>query len=198
MTTIRDMTAPVIDGELRRPGAEVTKKSSGGRIVSLLCISAMAVTVMNLATAIYLYRANGEISAIGTQLEKLAEFEKRMKERLDLVNTGLQSQFDHLNRDMQGRFSEIYAGISRFERRLDTIEVVETDAQGSVGGGDTAYEDASLISQAEIEPTSEPATALGVAALSPRKRSAKRAAAASPAYQRSETADGKVYYRKVQ
>ena len=200
MTTISDIGAPAIDGELRQPQTGAARNPKIGVVVALLCGSAMLVTAMNLAAAAYLYRSSGEIRVIETRLDELAEFERRMKDRLDLVNTGIQSQFDHLNRGLEGRFGELNAGINRLAQDVDTIEIVAAD-QDPVGAVAIGLENAPSVSGpvvAEIQPEIGPSPVSDAPRSLSRKRPGKPTRAISPAYQRSETPDGKVYYRKVQ
>ena len=200
MTTVRDKGVPAIEGEVRQPETRAMRKPNVSVFVTLLCGSAMLVTAMNLAAATYLYRTSGEIRAIETRLERLAEFEKRMKDRLDLVNTGIQSQFDHLNRGLEGRFSEFHAGVDRFERDLKSLQTEIETGSDPFALADLPVNYAAEMPSAEIadaaseiEKTSAPANA----APPRRKKTTAPFRGANTAYQRIEAPDGKVYYRKV-
>ncbi|WP_394885831.1 hypothetical protein ACG873_01805 (plasmid) [Mesorhizobium sp. AaZ16] len=192
MTTIRDMPpAPLIEGERRNAGSD----GGGMRIVTFLAVSAVVITLMNLAAAIYLYRASGQVRLVQRQLDELSSFEKRLIGRLDLVNTGLQGQFDKLNSVLPGRLGEIHDGLGRLTTRLD--------AENSAGERVISLEDAGPAidlppaePEIEIEAAAEPDLA---EMPPPRKRTTRKSApTVSPAYQRVETPDGKVLYRKIQ
>src|SRR5262245_28212666 len=116
MTTIRDLEAPTVDGELRHPGERQGKRRGNGWFVAALCASAMAVTLMNVLASVYLFKAGSQIRAVERKLAELSEFETRIKDRLDLVNTGVQSKFDNLNQDIQARLSTISSDIRQLQR----------------------------------------------------------------------------------
>jgi hypothetical protein len=192
MTTIRDMPpAPLIEGERRNAGTD----GGGTRIVTFLAVSAVAMTLMNLTAAIYLYRASGQVRLIQKQLDQLSAFEKRLIGRLDLVNTGIQGQFDRLNSDLPGRFSEIQDGVGRLTRQLEASEYRAADEGISPKDGGQTIDLPPAEPEIEIEAVAEP----DLAATPPLpKRRRKPAPSVSPAYQRVETPDGKVLYRKMQ
>ncbi|RUM96366.1 hypothetical protein EET67_18640 [Pseudaminobacter arsenicus] len=193
------MPTPDVDGELCQLEAQPVVKRNTLPIIALLCGSAMVVTVINAIAAIHLYRASQQMDVVETRLEELAAFEKRMKERLDLVNTGLQSQFDQLNQDLQGRFGELHASMERIGQNLDAVG---TSTQVSFADTLIGFENASIDPEpgpmvAENEPDGGSLTASGTADTISRRRPAKAMPAISPAYQRKVMPDGKVYYRKV-
>ena len=193
MTTIRDMpSAPLIEGERRTAAHD----SGGTRIVAFLAVSAVVMTLMNLTAAIYLYRASAQVRLVQKQLDELSAFEKRLIGKLDLVNTGIQGQFDRLNSDLPGRFSEIQDGVGRLTRKLETAEHSLGDSTISLQDGGTAVDLPSAEPEPEIEALAEP----DLAATPPRPKRATRKSAPppSPAYQRVETPEGKVLYRKIQ
>jgi hypothetical protein len=199
MTTIRDTTAPAIEGELRQPGNQQSTKSETGRLVALLCISALIVTAMNVVASIYLFRAGGEIRSVERQLEKLSEFEKRIKDKLDLVNTGVQAQFDSLNQGLHVRFGEIDVGMDRFERNLATIhsrQANEQDFFGDAGLENRLSTPDHTLAEIETEEGEALATD-GATKPLPRKRPATPLGSVSASFDRIELPDGKVTYRKV-
>jgi hypothetical protein len=151
---------------------------------------------MNLTAAIYLYRASGQVRLVQKQLDELSAFEKRLIGRLDLVNTGIQGQFDRLNSDLPGRFSEIQDGVGRLTRRLEATEYGATERVISLQDAGPAIDLPPAEPETEIEAVAEP----DIAATSPLPKRSKRKSAptVSPAYQRVETPDGKVLYRKIQ
>jgi hypothetical protein len=150
---------------------------------------------MNLAAAIYLYRASAKFALVEKQLDAISSVEERLRSKLDLVNLGIQSQFDKLNDALPGRFNEINAELKELQRGLATLGTASTLAADvkSMQAIDLAptFDDAQapvdLIIDAEPSPT-------------PQKRSLQRkkvAPAPSSSYQRTETADGLVHYRKI-
>jgi hypothetical protein len=192
------MPTPAVDVELRQPEAQPAAKRNTRPIIALLCGSAMLVTVINAFAAIHLYRASQEIRTVEARLEELAAFEKRMKDRLDLVNTGIQSQFDKLNQDLQTGFGGLHAGMGQLTQKLETVRV---GAQNSFPDSPQGFENGSFSSGpmvAEIEPDSGGSAASDSTRTISRPRPANPMPAISPAYQRKVMPDGKVYYRKVQ
>jgi hypothetical protein len=198
MTTIRNPAAPAIDGEVRHPNERQRKERRYGWLVASICASALAVTMMNVLTSVYLYRAGGEIRAVERKLAELSEFEKRIKDRLDLVNTGVQSKFDNLNQDFQARLGTISSDIRQLERVSAAIEARQQEAL--YASGVVGVDAQSTLSVSEPEPEDFQAESEPVAPAddkAPAKRQVKSPPTISPSYKRIETADGKVYYRKV-
>jgi hypothetical protein len=153
----------------------------------------MAVTLMNVLASVYLYKAGSQIRAVERKLAELPEFEKRIKERLDLVNTGVQSRFDILNRDFQGRLATISFDIGQLQRasKIEARQQEAFDAGGSVGVDaekTLSIPDADPADPGPVSPQGD-----GVFA----KQQASPPPTISPSYKRIETPDGKVTYRKV-
>ncbi|BCH33037.1 hypothetical protein MesoLjLc_49670 [Mesorhizobium sp. L-8-10] len=188
MTTIRDTTAPPVEGEFRQQG----NRSTGGKLLAILGVSALVLTAVNLTASISLYRAASEVRGVEKRLEELAAFEKRIIERLDLVNTGMQNRVHELNRDFDMRLGLVNEAMADFDRGLSRL-------RSEIGLGA-----ASLQSDLPVEtivPLSEPAAEEEpsvIAADPPRPRRKSAPKPVSPAYQRIELPDGKVTYRKVQ
>ena len=195
MTTIRDLATPTVDGEIRQPDEPQGKTRGNGWLVASLCASAMAVTLMNVLASIYLYRAGSEIRAVESRLAELPEFEKRIKERLDLVNTGVQSKFDNLDQDIQARLDSISSDIGQLRRVSTSIEARQQEALNA-GGVAQSIPTVSEPDPEDFQAESEPVAQAGDKA--PAKRQVNSPPPVSPAYKRIETADGKVYYRKQQ
>ena len=189
MTTIRDMTAPPVDGERRHAGAD----GSGVRIVAFLAVSAIVLTLMNLTAASYLYKASGQVRLVQKKLDELSAFESRLIGRLDLVNNGIQGQFDKLNSDLLGRFSEIQDGIGGLTKSLDALEHGSRDKILSFEDATPAID----LAPETVEPAGQMEAIAEPDAPLPRRSARKPAPAVSPAYQRVETPEGKVMYRKL-
>ncbi|MCR4264857.1 hypothetical protein [Nitratireductor sp. ZSWI3] len=176
--------------------AETRSLAAGGRsgFPSVLVAAAFAITVINVMAAVYLYKAKSELTALDGRLEDLASFEKRLQARLDGVNNGLQSQFDLLNRNLQGQFYDLATRIDRQERSLQAFAERRLDGIG-------------YASRPPDEPVTDPASAPAKvaenlpAATSAAKAGARPARTAPPkpsaSYQRLESPDGKVYYKKM-
>ncbi len=191
MTTIRDKSAPEILGERRHSIAD----NDGKRIGMLLVGLAVLMTLMNLAAAMYLYRASAKVALVQKQLDEISSFETRLGLKLDLVNTGIQGQFDKLNNILPSRFNEINTGLSTLQRGMAPM-----GADGALAA------DAEVLPMASSDPVpdnpdesvdpivdAKASPALQKPSL-PRK---KVAPAPSSSYQRTETADGLVHYKKV-
>jgi hypothetical protein len=168
---IHDLDAPKIAVEPRRPD-EVTVRN---RLVIMLCISAATLTVVNLVAAVKLYTSAERMSELGARLDQLAAFEKRITDKIDLVNVGLQNQFDNLDASVASRFSETSSGIGALERQL-----VRSSNGYAPGTGDVTEQESPRIAT-EMEHLPADGTVTGL----------------SPAYQRIETPEGKVTYRKI-
>lgn len=189
MTTIRDTTAPVIVAETRAPKPD----NRGTGIVVFLTASAIVMTFMNLAAAVYLYRTSGKVALVQKQLDEMTNLEQRMKSRLELVNTGIQSQFDMLNTNLPARFNEIKASLAHLEKGIEPRQT------GIVSGIDLPQEP-SLLAEPQPEIT-DPVVAVeeepAGAPVRIKRAKVNSPPAPSPSYQRVETAEGKVYYRKI-
>ncbi|WP_146148915.1 hypothetical protein [Pseudaminobacter soli (ex Li et al. 2025)] len=144
-------------------------------------------TGINLAAAVYFFRGIAELRTAEERLQGLSEFEARIIAKMDKVNVGLQTRFEDLDRSLQGRFSEINEHFDKLER-FSPLGKMETSL---LPPADDASDDTAPLEkttpefQVAVEPTATP---------SPQQQSVP---APSSAYQRLETPDGKVYYRKV-
>lgn len=191
MTMIRDTTVPPVEGEFRRPG----KEGAGRRWVAILGASALVLTVVNLTASVSLYRAASDVRGVERRLEALAAFEKRIVEKLDLVNTGMQSRVDELNRDFDMRLGLVNEAMADFDRGL-------TQLRAEIGIGAASVEaDLPVETEPPLSEQLKEDEPQVIAADPPRPRrkaAAQPARGVSPAYQRIEMPDGKVTYRKVQ
>jgi hypothetical protein len=193
---MRDIPVPSVEGERRLPPAS----SRATAVLATLCISAALLTVLNLAAAMYLFRASGDLAALEGKLETLSAFEERLKGRIDLMNNGIQAQFDRLAGDLQGRMDAIDRNTQGLKAGLPGSRTDPEDWNDPVADEDLAVD--SLVSAAPGSPSPQET---GEGGFEPEsvgpKPSGRKIAKAEPqpsaAYQRHETADGKVYYRKV-
>lgn len=201
MTAIRDPAVPTVQGETRDNGAQkFDRVTSGRRLVVLLGFSALVLTIANLAASAYLLSAIGELRAVDARLQDLNGLEKRLKSSLDVVNTGIQTRLDTLDRTVHDRVAEVDDGIGQIQHRLDqpradpALPELETTADAVQPAADVAAAE-SLPEPAED--TAETADA-AVSSIKPRRTAKPPASKVGSAYQRTETADGKVYYRRLQ
>ena len=196
MTTISDIGASKIDHEERRPRVEGRRFS----LALLVGTSAIVVTAINLAATIYIYRSVRDLHVIDQRLEQLKTFEQRIANGLDTMNMGVQNRFETLNGDLQGQLGQLHKGIARLESSLKVTGSQSLDVLAPAGT-EIAIEHLPEVSdladepEAEIEAQVEPA--VPHPELATRKQSTKRQPPASSAYERIQSADGKVHYRKV-
>lgn len=194
MTMISEPDMPAIDignQEQREPVA--TEKFSKAKTIGVIVAgSALLITAINMAAAVYLYRGMSDLRFVEARLEQLGAFEQRIAARLDTVNNGFQSRFEKLDSQLQGSFNEIDAGIARLGQ---TMPVAGGEAMPSA---EEASEIAtSTLAQAPeaLDGESEPGV---IEAPAPRRRIASASPPApSSNYQRIQQPDGKVYYRRI-
>jgi hypothetical protein len=190
MTTISPPKGPELDpGDLR--SGKARRPAPYALIVG---ISAIVLTTLNLAATVYVYHSTRNLQAIDLRLAQLREFEERMRSQLDLMNTGLQSRLETMKSDLQSQLGQFHAGVARLESTWQasgptTIEMplpaVEEDLTRDVS-----------IDQPQSE--GEPPVAAVAAKVVPQgKKTLERKQEASSAYERIQSSDGKVYYRKV-
>jgi hypothetical protein len=189
MTTISDPDMPGIAEQLEPQLLD--RGRSRTRLAVAIGIALTLFAVLNATAAIYLFRGINDLRIVEARLEELGTFEQRIGARLDTVNNGFQSRFEKLDSQLQGSFIEINGHIARLEQNLP----VASDAGMSSAPEPAAA--ASTVAQAssDIEVAAEPATVDTPRA--PKRRIATAPPAPNPGYQRTETPDGKVYYRKI-
>jgi hypothetical protein len=210
MTVIRDPGVPEVKGEARKDEFRALDKAmTGRRLVVILGVSALALTGVNLAASVYLLGAIGELRAIDKRLEDLAGLEKRLKASLDLVNVGIQAQVERLDGDVHDRVTGLEDGLGQLMQRLDQpvsaqampFPETATDMSDAASPPELLPDAAEPPAPAEeAAAAEEPAADLPVAAIEPpkpRKAAKPPASKVGSAYQRIETPDGKVYYRRV-
>ncbi|WP_265517345.1 hypothetical protein [Nitratireductor luteus] len=165
---------------------------AGGRnpLFVALTISTVILTVMNLAAAVYLLKAAGEVRTVEQRLAELAEVESRIKARLEGMNNGLQNQFDEQNATLQVRFDDIERAFSALDKSLADMRRAEVWAPPPA-------DPASALMMPPMEEAGVEAPAAIARPPAAKKPAARPAPEASAAYQRFESTDGKVYYRKI-
>ena len=184
MKTIQPYWAP--QGEAReQPVAQAT---GNRRIAGFAAAALVAITALNLGATAYLAGAITELRGAEERLTKLSAFEKRIMERLEVVNNGVQSQFDNLLQVTDGRMAELRRDFE-IARGQATVE-----ATGSI-------DDTTAIAEVESSPAIEieaADTSLLQPDAAPRPQRRQAPPPPNPAYQRIEGPNGKVTYRKLQ
>ena len=190
MTTISDPHVPTVSAEPIEPQL-LGKDASRSRLAVVVGVGLTLFAVLNATAAIYLYRGIADLRTVEGRLEELGAFEQRIVARLDTVNNGFQSRFERLDSQLQGNFNEINGSISRLEQNppsarddsststAEPVVVTSTVADASSDTSDVAAEPAAVETPRPI------------------KRRSAAPPGPNPAYQRTETPDGKVYYRKI-
>ncbi len=185
MTTISDSPAPRIDEpRVIRHKAYVTPA------VVILLVAA-TLTFLNLAAAVYTFRSTGDLIAIENRLDELKAFEDRIAGQLDRMNSGIQARLEMLQSDFRGELG----GLRDEANRLATIPLVSDQTEEAIQSDLPEIAPAPVLEQAaEIEQE-----AVAEAPAPQPKRAARMSTAEKPpAYERIQSQDGKVYYRKVQ
>lgn len=185
MTIILDTPTPRIDEPRAvKPQTYITP-------AVLVLLAAGTLTFLNLAAAVYTFRSTSNLSAIENRLGELRAFEDRVAGQLDRMNAGIQARLEMLQSDFRGEIG----GLRDETTRLATIPVSPSQ--------DLVTTDTEIL---EIEPQSisDPALQIEEQPVAenltpPPKRTARASVAeAPPAYERIQSQEGKVYYRKVQ
>lgn len=189
MTIIRDTSVPPVEGDFRQRG----NKSTRGKLPAILGVSALVLTSVNLMASIYLYRATNDVRSVEKRLEVLAAFEKRIIERLDLVDTGMQNRVHELNSDIDMRLGLVNEAMADFDRGLSRLRSEIGLASASVQP-DQPEETVVPVP----ETAAEEAPAVIMAEPPRRKKASPPVSGVNSAYQRIEMPGGKVTYRKVQ
>jgi hypothetical protein len=189
MTIIHDLDAPAVEPQMRA----ANQTSGCTRLLVILGISALALTAVNLAASVRLYRVNSDITALESRLEQLSSFEKRLVDKIDLVNTGLQNQFDQLNSSFDTRFASVSSSVGELKHSL--AQVTGELENNSFASSPSLTEPATFTGDQAPQQAAEADTSVMIA--KPRKKGVIELPSLSPSYQRFQTADGKVTYRKI-
>ncbi|MEO5321777.1 hypothetical protein PV773_00490 [Mesorhizobium sp. CC13] len=185
MTTIIDPEVPSIGAA----DAMLDSETSTSRFIVFAGVVAVVMTLLNLAATVYFFRSMGELRAAEQQLERLADFEARIIAKIDQLNTGVQSRFEDLDGDLQGHFNDLIDRVGKLERTPGNATAMAPSPEP------VPTEMAPQVAPLEETPPELEAATDPVAAPRPPRRASMPSPSA--AYQRLETAEGKVYYRKV-
>lgn len=186
MTTISNGSSPKIDEpRIIKPKATLFAPAV------LLVIAAGTLTALNVLAAIYTYRSTSNLVAIEGRLGELKAFEERVARQLDTMNNGIQSRLEALQSDFRGQ-------IGGLQNEVTSLAVPSS-----------TNDDAAVASE-EILPATPPELVPDLAADVPqeievelpvapvKKTASSNALEKSSSYERIQSPNGKVYYRKVQ
>lgn len=190
MTTILDSPIPRID----EPRVVKSKTYVTPAVVILL--AAGTLTFLNLAAAVYTVRATSNLSAIEDRLGELKAFEDRVAGQLDRMNAGIQARLEMLQSDFRGEIG----GLRDQTNRLATTPLISDQDTAAIENEAPEVEPmAEIAPEPEQDVVVEQQEAVAEDPAPPPKKPARVSAAEPPpAYQRIQSEDGKVYYRKVQ
>ncbi|QKC85747.1 hypothetical protein [Mesorhizobium sp. NZP2077] len=190
MTTISDPDVPTITAEQLEPQL-LDRDASRSRLAVVVGVGLTLFAVLNATAAIYLYRGISDLRTVEGRLEELGAFEQRIVARLDTVNNGFQSRFEKLDSQLQGSFNEVNGNIARLEHNLPLA--------GDAGVSSAPEPVVTTSTVAEASPDTEVAAEPPIidTPRPPKRRVAAAPPAPNPGYQRTQTPDGKVYYRKI-
>jgi hypothetical protein len=185
MTTIREPTVPYATGE--HPADNSRRAWPWLLLVAISCIM---VTGMNLMTAAHLKGAIREAAAIEAKLQALSEQEQRLRAALDLMNKGVQAQIDEVSAELAGGFAEMREKLRVNQRHLAAIEAeLAADPSRPMPPLITLPPE-SMVD--EEWPEDQP-----VASGAPPTVTADAVPEPSKSYQRVESPDGRVLYRRI-
>ena len=187
MTTILDNSAPKIDEpRIAHPTSTIFTPAL------LLVIVAGILTALNVLAAVYTYRSTGNLIAIEGRLGELKTFEDRIASQLDMMNNGIQSRLEALQSDFRGRIGGLHDEVTSLAAPPSTTEDASVGPE-EVLPAPSPEPVSEIAADVYQEPEVEPPP------VAPAKKAAKSGAPEkSTAYERTQSRDGKVYYRKVQ
>ena len=190
MTTISDPDVPTIIAEQLEPQL-LDRAKSRSRLAVVVGVGLTLFAVLNATAAVYLYRGINDLRTVEARLEELGAFEQRIGARLDTVNNGFQSRFEKLDSQLQGSFNEVNGNMARLEQNLPLA--------GDAGLSSAPEPVVTTSTVAEASPDTEVAAEPAIADTPrpPKRRVAAAPPGPNPSYQRTQTPDGKVYYRKI-
>lgn len=189
MTTIRDPQVPTVKGEFRT----VDNATAGRRLSVLIAASAVVLSAINLTASVYLWRSTNELRAIDERLRDIAGLEKRLKGSLDVINSGIQARLDNLDREMHNKITSVEDEVGKLQQVLvvpHSKVVSQPEPPSLISEPWSPVPEEPTIAEAANEPVlpaPEPA----------RRKATPPVSKVESAYQRTESADGKVYYRRV-
>lgn len=185
MTIILDTPAPRIDEP------RVIKSKTYVTPAVLVLLAAGTLTFLNLAAAVYTFRSTRDLVAIENRLGELKAFEDRVAGHLDRMNSGIQARLEMLQSDFRGELG----GLRDETSRIATIPLPSGPITAATES-DTATAEPEPQVEAVVEIAPEPVAE--EPAPKPKRTARASEPETPPSYQRIQSEDGKVYYRKVQ
>lgn len=189
MTTISDPRVLTIEQQLEPQLLD--RAASRSRLAVAVGVGLTLFAVLNATAAVYLYRGITDLRVVEAHLEQLGSFEQRIGARLDSVNNGFQSRFEKLDSQLQGRFNEINGNIAKVEQNLPQAGDAGLSRAPEPVFTTSTVAEASSDTEVAAEPDAVDAPR------PPKRRIAASPPPPNPGYQRTETPEGKVYYRKI-
>ena len=186
MTTISNGSAPRID-EPRN----IKPKATMFTPAVVLVIAAGMLTALNLLAAVYTYRSTSNLVAIEGRLGELRAFEERVARQLDTMNNGIQGRLEALQSDFRGQIGGLHNEVTSLAVPSSTNHDAAVDSEEVLPAAPEPVSElaADIYQEPEVEPPP----------VAPVRKAAKSSAPEkSTAYERTQSPDGKVYYRKVQ
>ena len=187
MTTILDVSTPRID-EPRVVGS----KSVLVTPALMLTTAAALLTFFNVAAAVYTYRSTSNLIEIEMRLGDLKAFEDRVAGQLDTMNNGIQRRLEMLQSEFQGQLGGLRDETSRLVMPSPTSDETAIDIETG-----TVELDPAPVPEMEAEPP-EVVEAEATEIAPPKRKASPQPVLKSSAYERIQSKDGKVYYRKMQ
>lgn len=186
MTYIRDLDDVRPDRRRREAETRPAAQKLGLKLGLCAAIALTVLTGLNVWASARLYKSSNELAVVQQRLEQLSLFEKRISDKIDLVNNGLQGQFDRLTTTVA----------SRVDGAADQMGQVET----ALGAVKQSIDDRQLEVSAIAPAVDAPQKGPRVIRRTPSKALVSQDAAAprvSAAFVRVQGADGKLTYKKI-
>lgn len=181
-----EVRAELPDGATKKATPELARGSVLSGLTVALNVLSLCVAVILVLILFSTWKSVQHLNALESRLAELAPFEERQNRRLDVVNQGIHSQFDELNRRIASVVTELDSTRSRLETALIELRALERQREAAVRGMPQASSDASGGREVTISAPSTPS--------SQSNPSVAEQPVASPAFRRVVTPDGKVTY----
>lgn len=185
MTTITDIGTPRIDEpRIIKPTPDRL------RWVIVLASAAGVLTLLNGVAALYVHRSTKDLIAIEARLEDLKAFEQRIADRVDIMNNGIQSRLEAMQSGLNGQIGGLHTEMTRLSAAPSGQKEAFADEVPVFSESEPAQ-----ISELAVDIEQDIQMALPVPVT---KNTGRAKLTGGPAtYERVQSPDGKVYYRKV-
>jgi len=114
--------APVAPDESLNAAASQQKMRRSVQLLGGLTLASMAVSAILIVATLYTWKAISQVRELERKIEDIGLFEKRLSSRLDLFNTGIQSQIEKTNSRLSGIQSELDKSVSDNRNALARLE----------------------------------------------------------------------------